>query len=192
MMTHRFAPRLFFAALVAVGLAACQTTQTGSTGSPSPQPQTISVTPNVNALFTVSIAPSVPTPVVLGQEMRFRVQSSETGFANVYMLGASGQSLVVAENMPLQAGRVREVPDPVTGFSLTATPPVGTDRVILLVTRSPMAGIVTGSGAAMNTPQGVTLSHADLVARINAKTAAIPDSNWATAEGAVTVVGGRV
>lgn len=178
---------LFLAVAAALALTACQTTsQTAS----APQAQTMAANPG--AAFTASVRPDGPTPVPLGQEMRFQVTSSQGGFANLYLLGASGQSVVLAENLPLGAGQPRLVPDPSTGMTLTASPPLGTDRVVLLVTTQPMAGILAAGGAPVTQPQAVPLSHQALLDQLNAKTARIPASAWAMSEGAVTVVAGAV
>jgi|GEM_PF-3082692 len=199
-----FAPvtRSFLVAgLATLALAACQTTQSGSSMSGSnvswtdgteTEVEATTLTPNPAPRFTAAIAPDGPTPIPLGAQMRFTVFSSEAGYGNVYLLSASGQSVVLAENLPLQAGRNALVPDPSTGIALTASLPTGTDRVVLLVTTQPMAGMVATGGNTVIQPQAVLLSHGAVLETINAKTAGLPPGNWALAEGAVTIVGGSV
>lgn len=135
---------------------------------------------NQLSAFPVAINHIAPQPLMVGETVRLWMLSGVDGFAQLYLLRASGDVLVLAEDMPVTARVARDFPGDRDGFSLRATPPAGTDQVVLLVTRAPFASGLAGATA----QQGPTTSLLDregFVHRLNARLAGLPTRDWATA-----------
>ena len=125
-----------------IALTACETTQGGlQVAAAGHTFQT-----NSNAAFHIGVIPTSPPPIALGQALGFRLSSSASGYAHLYLLNASGTVMVLAENMPVAQGVETFYPDPAQNLTLRASPPVGRERVVLLVTRAPVRGVRAGHG----------------------------------------------
>ncbi|MBP2230028.1 hypothetical protein J2847_003331 [Azospirillum agricola] len=131
----------------ALALSACATTP------PDPPTTTASagdlrVTVNPAQPFAVRIAPMAKQPMVEGESMSFRLESQRSGYAQLYLLQASGSVLVLAENLAVRSRDERVFPGPVDGFDLRVRPPAGVDNALLVVTAQPFPAILGPAAAA--------------------------------------------
>ena len=93
---------------------------------------------------------------------------------------------MLAENLPLGATTLTYPSPPQQNFTLAAAEPLGTNRVILLVTRGPFAGF--SGDATLTRAVSLAIRGAAFVSRLNAVLATLPRSDWATDEIRVRVV----
>ena len=191
-MAHRISKRLirspyagfFIAVLCIVTLAACPDRRfavptdlmlgAGVLYIPAEQP------------FAISLVPSVPVPIRLGTELGFSVSSSTAGYYSLYLIDPAAEVWVLAENLPLPAGSVTYPSAPAQNFTLTAAEPLGVNRVILLVTRDPISGF-SGDNT-LSSAVSLAIRGNAFVARLNGTTRALPRSDWAIDEIAVSIV----
>lgn len=178
------------AVVAAVGLlAGCQQNMTASPALlPAQTALAGAINANTAAPFQVGLSPSAPLPVKLGKPMGFQITSSQASYAHLYLLSASGKVTALGENLAIGPGMLRSYPESNAGFSLTATPPAGIDRAILLVTTQPFAGLAGSQGRPTAAPTPLNLSGAEFVDRFNRTTTALPASAWAATELPVPIV----
>ena len=160
-----------------------------STDGPSVAGGGIDVTSNVEAAFAVGVVPALAPPLRVGTPIGFRLSSSVDGLGHLYLIASTGDVTVLAENLPLAAGSQVDYPDPQQEFTITATPPAGVDRVILLVTLEPFAGFGNSQGGLLSRPVGLTLGAEVFLRRFDETVRGLPGPSWATAETRVQVVG---
>ena len=149
----------------------------------------IDVTSNAEAAFAVGVVPTLAPPLRVGTPIGFRLSTTVDGLGHLYLLASTGEVTVLAENLPLAAGAQVEYPSPGQGFTITATPPAGVDRVILLVTLEPFAGFGNSQGTLLSRPVGLTLGAEAFLRRFDETLRGLPGPSWATAETRVQVVG---
>ena len=156
---------------------------------PSVAADGIDVSENTEAAFAVGVVPTLAPPVRAGTPLGFRLSSSVDGLGHLYMIASTGEVTVLAENLPLVAGSQVDYPGAQHGFSIAATPPSGTDRVVLLVTLEPFGGFGNSQGALLTRPVGLTLAAEAFLGRLDEMVRGLPSASWATAETRVQVVG---
>ena len=135
--------------------------------------------------FPVSLVPTVPVPVRIGDELGFQLSSGTAGYASLYVVDPVYAVQVLAENLPVAAGSL-EYPAS-QGFTLRADQPVGFNRAILLVTRQPFDGF--SGDDTLTTPVSTALNGRQFVSQLNAATHALSPSSWAADEVCMRVVG---
>lgn len=173
--------------LVVLMLAAlpggCRSNQQVLMGAPA-----VSVVGNANPAFAVGVAPTVAPPLRMGTVLTFQLSSSESGFAYLYLINASGEVTRLAENLPLAAGAQTPYPVPGDGIQIRASAPAGVDRLVLLVTRQPFVGFTNTQGAVVTSPLMLASTAEAFLVSLNRKTGALPPRSWAVAESRVEVV----
>ena len=146
------------------------------------------VAANPAPAFAVGVTPTAAPPVAVGSVVGFRVSSSETGFGHLYLINADGGVTMLAENLPVAAGAQVEYPRPGDGVTIRATPPVGVDRVLLLVTRQPFVGFAGNQGTTLTRPVALASPAEAFLSDFNETTGSLPAASWAVAETRVQVV----
>ncbi len=136
--------------------------------------------------FSISLVPTAPAPIQVGTQLGFRLSSSTAGYASLYLIDPVGQVSVLAENLPLAAGSL-EYPSAAQGFTLSASQPVGVNRVILLVTRQPFDGF--SGDATLTSPVSLAVGATAFLLQLDRATGALPEGAWTTDEIEVRVVG---
>ena len=145
-----------------------------------------SVIENHREPFSISLVPAVPVPIRMGTNLGFNVSSSTAGYYSLYLIDPVGEVWVLAENMPLPAGSVTYPSTPAQNFTLAAAEPLGTNRVILVVTREQLAGF--SGNATLTRAVSLAIRGRAFVSRLNATLSVLPTSDWATDEITVRVV----
>ena len=130
-----------------------------------------------------------PGPLRLGDTIGFVLTTTAAGYGHVYLLNASGTVVALGGNVPVAPDAPVLFPAPDAGFVLRASPPAGTNRVVLLVTAQPVAGLV-GAPAPGAAPVTLTVQGDAFIASLNAATARLPGNGWTVAEARVEVVAG--
>lgn len=143
---------------------------------------------NAQAPFSIGIAPSKASPISLGDELDFQLSSSIPGYGHLYLLNASGNVLVLAENMQLGAVNRANYPGEYSPFTIRANPPLGTERIIFMLTLQPFAGFAQTGGVALINPVKLNMSPEEFISTINQATLAFPTSQWALTETRVRIV----
>lgn len=171
-----------FSVIIAVSIVAgCQTTpQTSDDNFVAASHSTING--NSQAPFSIGVVPLTAPPIVLGSKLRFQMSTSSTGYGHLYLINASGNVLVLAENMIMKSGQKKVYPNPKDHISLRANPPAGTERVILLVTRQPLMGFNQKEGQTTTRPVALAITAGDFIRKFNQKTAQLPSSQWSVTE----------
>ena len=146
------------------------------------------VASNPASMFAVGIVPTVAPPVAVGTPVSFRLSSSETGYGHLYMLSSNGGVTMLAENLPLAGGQQVDYPRADDGVTLRANPPVGIERLILLVTRQPFVGFVNSAGGAQTGPMALATTTTAFLQRFNTATQSLPPDAWAVAETRLEVI----
>ena len=164
----------------------CVASGCGTREVPVEVPVPVDVPFAVAGPFSISVVPTVPVPIRVGTQLGVRLSSGTAGYAHLYLIDPVGAVSVLAENLPLAAGSL-EYPSPEHGFTLSAGQPVGTNTIVLLVTRQPFNGF---SGAAtLTSPVSLPYRAPAFMSRLNDATASMPRSGWAIDQIAVRVVG---
>jgi hypothetical protein len=132
--------------------------------------------------LNVSLIPLMPSVVPVGAPIGFNIGATANGFANLYVLSASGQVQVWLENVRINAGRMISYPS--SNLAIQATPPGGDDQVVLVVTRAPLPGFARG---VVRTPLTLQYSHRGFWRALGQKVRALPPGTWAKAEVTVRV-----
>ena len=148
----------------------------------------IEVGENALPAFSVGLVPTMAPPVAVGTLLGFRLSASMTGFGHLYLISASGDVLLLAENLLMAAGAQVEYPLPEDGIEIRAEPPAGVDRLVLLVTRQPFVGFANNQGQAVTRPVALASTAASFLRDFNGATRSLPASAWAAAEARVEVV----
>ena len=141
---------------------------------------------NPAAPFTATVAPVGDSRVRLGDPVSFVLTTTAAGFGHLYLLNTSGTVVALAEGLAVAPGAPVLFPSPGAGFTIRASAPVGVNRVLLLVTRQPFAGL--GGGGAGAAPATLAVRAEAFVAQLNAATAGLAPDGWALAEARVEVV----
>ncbi|MDE0206058.1 MAG: DUF4384 domain-containing protein [Candidatus Tectomicrobia bacterium] len=164
----------------------------GCTGPSMPAPPGLTAAPgssvvyNAEAPFSVGVIPTQAPPVRIGDKLGFRLNSSASGYGHLYLLTASGDVLVLTQNLPLAAGADAVYPDPDAGVVLRASPPAGVERLLFLVTLQPFEGF--GRESAPDRPLQLAVRAEAFIRNFNAATKQLPDSGWAVTENRVETV----
>lgn len=144
---------------------------------------------NPGAGFAAAVLPLGDQPVRAGQLFSFQISTGLAGFGHLYLLTNTGEVIALGENLQLGGGvRFRYPPDGAASV-LRAKPPAGVDRVVLVVTRQPFAGLVGRNGRRFHDPVAILETHQDFLDRMRRTLSALPPSDWAVAESLVEVVG---
>lgn len=177
------------AIIAALGVSGCQTNawQGPTPGTQIAAPASV-VAANNAASFAVGIVPTQAPPVRIGTPVSFQMASSAAGFGHLYLINASGNVLAMAENLPIAANAPVLYPNPGGGVTLRATPPAGTERVVLLVTRQPFAGFGGTGGATSTQPRMLALTPAAFIEKLNTATSALVRESWAIAEERLQII----
>ena len=164
-------------------------TSPASGASPATAPQTASraaVARNPAAPFSAGVGLIGSSPLRLGDPASFILTTSTAGYGHLYLLNASGTVVALAENLPVAPGAHTLFPASDARFAIRARPPVGTDRVLFLVSLRPLTGF--GGAGAAGVPVPLTVQGDAFIANLNAATARLPGNGWALAETRVEVV----
>ena len=134
--THCRLIRLVAACLCSAMFGGCAGRAPQAVSPPPPRPAVVEVP--VPQRMVISLVPTVPVPIRVGQRVSFRIESSVAGYASLYLIDPSSQVTVLGENMVLTGSL--DYPRPADGFTVSATEPVGANQLILVVTRQSIAG----------------------------------------------------
>ena len=139
---------------------------------------------NEEAAFSVGVVPNRAPPVRIGEEIGFALSTNTAGFGHLYLLNASGNALVLAENLLLAAGGQTAFPPPGSETAFRASPPAGVERIIFLVTRQPFQGF----GGSARLPAQLPVTAGEFLAELNSATARMPAQGWAVVESRLEIV----
>ena len=153
----------------------------------TPQPGVATVAQPPAAAFSAAVAPTRPSPLRLGDDVSFSLSTTAAGYGNLYLLNTSGKVVALTENLYVAPGAPVQFPPPRSGFTLRASPPVGPNRVLFLVTSLPFPGF--GGGNVTSAPAPLAVQADAFVAQLNTATAQLPANSWALAEARVDVAG---
>ena len=171
--------------LLAVALAGCA-------GQSMPAPPGLTAAPgssvvyNPEAPFSVGIIPTQAPPVRIGDSLGFRLNTSAQGYGHLYLLNATGEVVVLTQNLPLAADSETVYPDPEAGVVLRASPPAGVERLLFLVTLQPFEGF--GRVSAPDRPSQLPVKADAFIRDLNMATQQLPRSGWALTEGRLEIV----
>ena len=176
-------------AALAGGLLAATVSGCGpSPDGPAMAAPLVEVDGNAVATFSVGLVPTVAPPVTVGMPLAFRLSSSATGFGHLYLISATGDVLLLAENLPMAAGAQVAYPRPGDGIEIRAQPPAGVDRLVLLVTRQPFVGFANNRGETVTRPAALASTAGAFLLDFNGATRSLPAASWAATEVRVEVV----
>lgn len=176
-------------ALAATVLAGCAGPGGLGTSTSAPAGAGAAIAANPAAPFTAGVGLTRPGALRLGEAIGFVLTTSAPGYGHLYLINASGSVVALAGNVRLAPDAPVLFPAPDAGFVLRASPPAGTNRVVLLVTAQPFTGL-GGPVAPGAAPVTLGMQADAFVAALNATTARLGATGWAVAEASVEVVAG--
>ena len=162
---------------------------TGTAPAATPAGAGAAVAANPAAPFAAGVGLTRPGPLRLGDAIGFVLTTTAAGYGHVYLLNASGAVVALGGNVPVAPDAPALFPAPDAGFVLRASPPAGSNRVVLLVTAQPFAGL-GGPTAPGMAPVTLSMQADAFVAALNAATARLAPNGWTVAEARVEVVAG--
>ena len=140
--------------------------------------------------FAVGLEPTTAVPARIGEPVGLRLSSGAAGYGSLYLINADGSVMGLAGNLPLTPGVAAAYPRPGDGFELRASPPAGVERLILLVTLQPFAGLGGAGGRPFTVPValGAAGGAGAFVDGLAGAVRALPAGSWALAEAFVQVI----
>jgi hypothetical protein len=132
--------------------------------------------------INLSLVPTTANVLHIGSAIGFRLGASASGYVHLYALSASGKVQLWLENVPIRPGRSIVYPGD-TG-TIRAMPPAGDERIVMVVTRQPLAGFARGS---TQSPLVLPYSHSEFRELLAAKTSMLQPREWASTESIVRV-----
>ena len=178
--------RAFFTlALTVMVHGACSGARPQPVTPPPPPPPTPRVV-EVRDPFQVSVVATGAVPIQVGAEVGFRLSSNTGGYANLYLVDPQGAVFVLLENYSLGAGTI-DYPLPGAAFTIRASEPIGTNRVIFLVTRDPFDGF-SGNNT-LTEPRQLAMRATQFQSSLRSATAGLARASWNIDEYTVRVVG---
>lgn len=136
---------------------------------PNPQPEAEPSSP-----VMVGLSPVGSSVLKMGSVIRFRVSSNHTGYGHLYITNASGNVVLIAENLRIKGGRPIDLPR--DGVVLRAAPPIGDNDVLFLATRDRFSGFA--GGKTTTTPTDLQVSGEGFLATLKSSLAEIPRDRW--------------
>lgn len=133
---------------------------------------------------SVSLVPSRPAVLAIGEPFSVRLASTKKGYGHLYVLSASGKVQLWFENLPMRAHR--RFSYPTKGLALRATPPAGDETVMFVVTRHRFKGFAGRSTT--RTPLALQFDHASFRSALDQKTALLKRRHWASGSIVVRVL----
>lgn len=124
----------------------------------------------------------------LGEALALGYSSGSTGYANLYALNSSGKTMQLMANHPVYAGVWQTFPSHDAAFTLTATPPAGVERYVLLVTQVPFNPLLPQEAQDIGGVSQLTLATPKLRQRLAQATASLRPESWGKAESEVQLV----
>lgn len=140
-------------------------------GKPKPEQQTPAES---TVPVMVGLSPVGPSVLKIGSVIRFRVSSNQAGYGHLYITNASGNVVMIAENLRIKAGRSLDLPR--DGVVLRAAPPIGDNSVLFLATRDRFSGFA--GGRATTTPTDLQVTGEGFLATLKTTLAEIPRDCW--------------
>ena len=129
---------------------------------------------DADAPVAVTLLP-IGSPVIgLGDLIRFQATTSQDGFGHFYISNTSGRITLLAENLPMRAGRAVVLPR--RDLLLRATPPAGDNIILFVATRDRLPGF--GGGGTVVTPGDIQVTESGLVDRLTARLKDMPRTRW--------------
>lgn len=119
-----------------------------------------------------------------GDEVRFEIKSNRDGYGHVYVISASGRAQLWMENVPLKAGRKLRFPD--GDYTINATGPEGKDKIVLIVTRTRLNGLL--GRETTDIPEDIDLDRGEFREAIETMMRRYPRTDWTWAHTFVEVV----
>lgn len=115
-----------------------------------------------------------PSRIAIGTPIRFQARSNLSGYGHVYIVNTSGSVVLLAENLRLKANVPVDLPR--AGLTIRASAPTGSNEVIFLATREPLAGF--GGGQSVTSPVELQMPGTTLQQELKARLAGAPAQNW--------------
>jgi hypothetical protein len=133
--------------------------------------------------INLSLLPTMPSVLAIGEPFGFRLRSTAGGFGHLYVLSASGKVQLWFENLPVR--KLRWFSYPPSELRVRAAPPVGDETIIFVVTRDRFEGFA-GRGTT-RTPLALQYAHAGFGEALRQKTAGIERARWASVSSVIRV-----
>jgi hypothetical protein len=133
--------------------------------------------------ISVSLIPTMPSVLAIGEPIGFRLRSSADGFGHLYVLSASGKVQLWFENLPVR--KMRSLSYPPSRLQVRAAPPAGDETVIFVVTRERFEGFA-GRGTTRS-PLALQHTHAGFGEALRRRTARIERTRWASVSSVIRV-----
>lgn len=173
---------IIFAGLLSI--PACTTTDGIEQGGMNTQQDTLTynrlLSPFVNDTQEQSLKlEAIPgNQLEVGQPLRFKIRSNKSGFVQLYVFQTSGEVTTLLENAPIEANEIIYYPDLHNKIRLTAREPVGKNAVLILLTKTPIAGSIKHDFQKLSRPSHIRSTQSGAAAMIFDQIRHMPKSNW--------------
>ena len=127
--------------------------------------------------LNISLVPTTASVLKIGSSIGFSIGSTAGGYASLYALSASGKVQLWLENVPIRAGGT--ISYPTRGGVIRATPPAGDEKILMVVTRTRIAGFAHGT---VRSPLVLPYTHEAFRQALAGKTSALASDDWTSTE----------
>ncbi len=170
-------------AMLVLYLSGCATAHPPPSSFPqqSQLGSTLSVLENTSgkATFTVELLPRFGGENLrVGDVFDIDLRSSEDAFLHLYLWQTSGKVTALTENMRVKGGVKQAFPPIHANFQLRAQPPTGSNTLLLLATKRPVAGTIYHDFRQLKKPGNIVSTQLGAVGVIKAQLHNLPDSDW--------------
>jgi hypothetical protein len=107
-------------------------------------PQSLALSQRPHKPVVVSLIPTGPSVLKVGMPIGFKLESSASGYAHLYVLDASGKSQGWLENIRIRSHHPMTYP--LGGYVVRASPPSGDETILFIVSRKPIHGFASDAG----------------------------------------------
>lgn len=112
----------------------------------------------------------------IGELFNMRLSTSQDAYLHLYLFQHSGQVVALTENLAVRGGR--SIPFPPSSYKLRAHPPTGNNKLLLIATPRPIAGVVLRNTRTLRQPTNIRGSEFAAVDAIVRQVAPFADSEW--------------
>ncbi len=131
------------------------------------------------ATFTVELLPKFGGENLrVGDVFDIDLRSSEDAFLHLYLWQTSGKVTALTENMRVKGGVKQAFPPTSANFQLRAKPPTGSNTLLLLATKRPVAGTIYHDFRQLKKPGNIVSTQLGAIGVIKTQLYNVPDSDW--------------
>ena len=112
----------------------------------------------------------------IGELFNMNLSVAQDAYLHLYLFQHSGKVVALSENLAVRAGQ--QVPFPPRSYKLRAAAPTGTNKLLLIATPRPVAGVAQRNFRPLPQPRNINGSELAAVDAIIRQVSPFADSEW--------------